>query len=160
MNLKCPQCSHEFELQAGDELDVASDCPQCGSSVPIGPQSSIDIDFSFDLDGAFSDSGLRDEAPPAAAAALTTAAEWRRMIMSALSAQMFLAVSFKVSPFTKLLASAFMETTSALRRVAAISKARRVRVLGSRKRLTMVFPLRTGTFLTVRSNILLNAEDT
>jgi len=41
--------------------------------------------------------------------------------------------------------------------LAAISKARRVRVLGSRKRLTMVLPCRAGTRLTERWRMALNA---
>ena len=48
-------------------------------------------------------------------------------------------------------------STSALRRLAAISKAMRVRVLGSRKRLTIVLPRRAGTFFTLRWRIFLNA---
>jgi len=67
MNLNCPHCGHDFELTTDGEFDPATDCPKCGSSVPVGPQSSIDIDFSFDLDGAFSDSGLSAEAIEAGA---------------------------------------------------------------------------------------------
>ena len=48
------------------------------------------------------------------------------------------------------------EITSAERRLAAISKAMRVRVLGSRKRLTIVLPRMAGTFLTLRFRIFLN----
>ena len=67
MNLNCPHCGHDFELAADGEFDTATDCPKCGSSVPVGPQSSIDIEFSFDLDGAFSDSGLSEDAIDAGA---------------------------------------------------------------------------------------------
>ena len=49
------------------------------------------------------------------------------------------------------------EMTSALRRFAAMSKAMRVRVLGSRKRLTIVLPRRAGTFFTLRESVRLNA---
>jgi hypothetical protein len=41
-------------------------------------------------------------------------------------------------------------STSADRRLAASSKVVRVRVLGSKKRLTMVLPRSSGTFLTAR----------
>jgi hypothetical protein len=68
-------------------------------------------------------------------------------IMSALSAWMFWAVSRRVSPLVVLELAASREMTSALRRLAAMSNAMRVRVLGSRKRLTIVLPRRAGTLL-------------
>src|SRR6185312_14766029 len=77
--------------------------------------------------------------------------------MSALSAWMFWAVSRRLSPLVVEELAASKEMTSALRRLAAISKARRVRVLGSRKRLTMVLPRRAGTFFTLRPRIFLKA---
>ena len=70
---------------------------------------------------------------------------------------MFCAVSRSVSPFVVLLLAASTEITSALRRLAAMSKAMRVRVLGSRNRLTMVLPRRAGTFLTLRDRVRLKA---
>ena len=86
---------------------------------------------------------LRYCAEPAALCRMTS--------MSALSAWMFCAVSRSVSPLTRLDEVPEMEITSALRRDAAISNATRVRVLGSRKRLTMVRPRSEGTFFCVRS---------
>jgi len=71
---------------------------------------------------------------------------------------MFSAVSRKVSPLTMLEELPEMEMTSALRREAAISNATRVRVLGSRKRLTMVRPRSEGTFFWVRSSVVLNCS--
>jgi hypothetical protein len=70
--------------------------------------------------------------------------------MSALSAWMFSAVSRRVSPLVVLELAASKAITSALRRFAAMSNAMRVRVLGSRKRLTIVLPRRAGTFFTLR----------
>ena len=55
-------------------------------------------------------------------------------------ARMFMAVSRRVSPFTREEAVVLMETTSAPSFLAEISKAVRVRVLGSRKRFTTVRP--------------------
>src|SRR4051812_7305421 len=77
--------------------------------------------------------------------------------MSALSAWIFCAVSRKVSPLVVLEEAASNEIVSALSSFAAISKEIRVRVLGSRKRLTMVLPRRAGTFLTLRSRMRRNA---
>src|SRR4051812_23659929 len=77
--------------------------------------------------------------------------------MSALSAWIFCAVSRKVSPLVVLEEAASNEIVSALRSLAAISKEMRVRVLGSRKRLTTVFPRRAGTFFTLRSRMRRNA---
>ncbi len=82
---------------------------------------------------------------------------WRSTIMSAFNAWMFCAVSRSVSPFVVLEAAASKEMTSALRNFAAISKEMRVRVLGSRKRLTIVLPRRAGTFFTLRSSTRRNA---
>ena len=69
------------------------------------------------------------------------------MMMSALRASRFRAVSLSVSPFFSELASAEKLITSALRRRAANSKLMRVRVLGSTNRLTTVLPRNAGTFL-------------
>ncbi len=77
--------------------------------------------------------------------------------MSALSAWMFWAVSRRVSPLVVLLVAASNEITSALSRLAAMSNAMRVRVLGSRNRFTIVLPRSAGTFLTVRDRVRLNA---
>ena len=79
--------------------------------------------------------------------------------MSALSAWMFSAVSRSVSPFCVEELAASKAMTSALSLFAAMSKAIRVRVLGSRKRLTIVLPRRAGTFFTLRRRIFLNAAD-
>src|ERR1700746_2861680 len=78
--------------------------------------------------------------------------------MSACSACKFKAVSFSDSPFCKLEVLAEILTTSALSRKAASSKDVRVRVLGSTKKLTSVFPRRAGTFLISRVPICLNAS--
>ena len=68
------------------------------------------------------------------------------------------AVSTRLSPFSTEEPDEAMLTVSALRRFSANSKEIRVRVEGSRKRLTMVFPRRTGTFLMRRSLISLNGS--
>lgn len=60
-----------------------------------------------------------------------------------------------VSPFVALLVDADMLKVSALIRFAAISKERRVRVLGSKKRLITVLPRKVGTFLMGRRDISL-----
>src|ERR1700746_4223830 len=78
--------------------------------------------------------------------------------MSACSACKFKAVSFSDSPFCKLEVLAEILTTSALSRKAASSKEVRVRVLGSTKKLTRVFPRNAGTFLISRVPICLNAS--
>ena len=70
--------------------------------------------------------------------------------MSACIASILRAVSRRVSPFTMLLDEGEKVITSALRRFAANSKEVRVRVLGSRNRLTTVLPLSAGTFLISR----------
>jgi len=59
------------------------------------------------------------------------AALCRRTMMSGFMASRFRAVSTKVSPLTTLLVEVAMLIVSALRRLAAISKEVRVRVLGS-----------------------------
>ena len=56
-------------------------------------------------------------------------------------------MSASVSPFEALEPVAAMFTVSALSRFSAISNEVRVRVLGSKKRLTTVWPRRAGTFL-------------
>jgi hypothetical protein len=53
---------------------------------------------------------------------------------------------------------AVMLITSALRRIAAISKDVRVRVLGSTKKFTRVFPRNAGTFLISRVPTCLKAS--
>ena len=68
---------------------------------------------------------------------------------------MFLAVSARVSPFVVLLVEAVMLKVSALILLAAISKDRRVLVLGSKKRVTTVLPRRTGTFFMALAEISL-----
>lgn len=68
----------------------------------------------------------------------------------------FFAVSIRVSPFMALLVEAEMLKVSALMRLAAISKERRVRVLGSKKRWITVLPRSVGTFLIGRCDISLN----
>jgi hypothetical protein len=61
----------------------------------------------------------------------------------------------RVSPFLAELVAAVIPKVSALIRLAAISKERRVLVEGSKKKLIMVFPLRVGTFLIERLEISL-----
>ncbi len=62
-------------------------------------------------------------------------------------------MSLSDSPFSTEEPLALTEMTSAERRFAASSKDELVRVLGSRKRLTMVLPRRAGTFLMSRRPI-------
>ena len=78
------------------------------------------------------------------------------MMISGCMAEMLRAVSARVSPLVVLLVEALMLKVSALIRLAATSKERRVRVEGSKKRLMMVWPRRVGTFLMGRSEISLN----
>ena len=59
-------------------------------------------------------------------------------------------VSSRVSPLVVLDMLGVMLMTSADRRLAAISKVVRVRVLDSKKRLTTVLPRSSGTFLIAR----------
>src|SRR5207253_5023195 len=68
------------------------------------------------------------------------------------------AVSLSVSPLVKLDVVAEMLITSALRRSAASSNEVRVRVLGSTKKFTSVFPRNAGTFLIWRVPTSLNAS--
>src|SRR5262245_11546140 len=68
----------------------------------------------------------------------------------------FLTVSIRVSPFSTLEWLAATERESAERRFSASSKDARVRVEGSKKRFTTVFPRRIGTFFTSRSEISRN----
>ena len=75
--------------------------------------------------------------------------------MSGIMASIFLAVSDRVSPLVVLLVEAVMLKVSALILLAAISKERRVRVLGSKKRVTTVLPRSTGTFFMVLAEISL-----
>ena len=74
---------------------------------------------------------------------------------SGLMASIFLAVSIRVSPFLTLLVEEEILKVSALIRLAAISKDNRVRVDGSKKRLTTVLPRRVGTFFIDRDDISL-----
>ena len=71
--------------------------------------------------------------------------------MSGAIASMLLTVSSSVSPLTTLDVETARLRVSALRRFSAISNDVRVRVLGSKKRLTMVRPRSAGTFLIARS---------
>ena len=71
--------------------------------------------------------------------------------MSGAIASMLLTVSSSVSPLTTLDVETARLSVSALRRFSAISNDVRVRVLGSKKRLTMVRPRSAGTFLIARS---------
>ena len=72
---------------------------------------------------------------------------WRTIIISAIRASMFLAVSLRVSPFTEDDMLDEKLITSAPSLCAAISNAVRVLVLGSKKRFTTVFPFRYGSFV-------------
>ena len=67
--------------------------------------------------------------------------------MSGAIASMLLTVSSSVSPLTTLDVETARLSVSALSRFSAISNDVRVRVLGSKKRLTMVRPRSAGTFL-------------
>src|SRR6266550_603406 len=78
--------------------------------------------------------------------------------MSACSASRLRAVSLSVSPFVRLDVVAEMLMTSALNRNAASSNDVRVRVLGSTKKFTSVFPRSAGTFLISRVPTCLNAS--
>ena len=71
--------------------------------------------------------------------------------MSGAIASMLLTVSSSVSPLTTLDVETARLSVSALSRFSAISNDVRVRVLGSKKRLTMVRPRSAGTFLIARS---------
>ena len=75
-------------------------------------------------------------------------ARWRMTTASAPMAMIVWAVSFRDSPLETLEPLAEKLMTSALRRLAAASKDRRVRVESSKKRLTTVLPRRVGSFLT------------
>ena len=68
------------------------------------------------------------------------------------------AVSLSVSPLVRLEVVAEILITSALNRSAASSKDVRVRVLGSTKKFTNVFPRSDGTFLISRVPTCLNAS--
>src|SRR6266446_5568572 len=78
--------------------------------------------------------------------------------MSACNASRLRAVSLSVSPLVRLEAVAEILITSALNRSAASSKEVRVRVLGSTKKFTNVFPRSEGTFLISRLPTCLNAS--
>src|SRR4029453_6000447 len=78
--------------------------------------------------------------------------------MSACNASRLRAVSFNVSPLVRLEVIAEILITSALNRNAASSNEVRVRVLGSTKKFTSVFPRRAGTFLISRVPTCLNAS--
>ena len=69
-------------------------------------------------------------------------AEWRIMMMSALSASMLRAVSRRVSPLDRLLAPPVTVIVSALSRLAATSKASRVGKMAASALGTMDAPLR------------------
>ncbi len=71
----------------------------------------------------------------------------RIIITSTFIASMFLAVSLRVSPLTTLEVEEDMFAVSAESLFAASSNDIRVLVLGSKKSVIMVFPLRAGTFL-------------
>src|SRR5215475_2767418 len=78
--------------------------------------------------------------------------------MSACNASRLRAVSLSVSPLVRLELVAERLITSALNRRAASSKEVRVRVLGSTKKLTSVFPRSAGTFLISSVPTCLNAS--
>ena len=71
--------------------------------------------------------------------------------MSACMALKLAIVSSRLSPLEALLLAMSRLITSALRRLAAISKVVRVRVLFSKNRLNTLLPRNSGTFLTSRS---------
>ncbi len=82
----------------------------------------------------------------------------RMTTMSIFMASRLRAVSTRVSPFVTDEPLDEMLTVSALRRFSANSNDTRVRVEGSKKRLTIVLPRSTGTFLIRRSLISLNGS--
>ena len=73
--------------------------------------------------------------------------EWRTTTTSMPIASMFLAVSMNVSPLLTLEPPAVKSRVSALSRLAARPKLVRVRVDGSKNRLTTTLPLRSARFL-------------
>ena len=83
---------------------------------------------------------------------------WRMTTMSMRMASRLRAVSTSVSPLATDDPAVEMLTVSALRRFSANSNETRVRVLFSKKALTMVLVRSTGTFLTGRSEISLKAS--
>ena len=74
-------------------------------------------------------------------------------------ASIFCTVSLKLSPFFRLLEEAEKLTVSALKRFWANSKLILVRVEFSKKRFTIVFPCKEGTFFIGRSRISLKLKD-
>ena len=93
--------------------------------------------------------GVDDRRPAqcARAGAARPTSAWRITIMSGDIASRLRAVSSSVSPFVTLDVAVAMLSVSALSRFSAISNDVRVRVLGSKKRLTTVRPRSVGTFL-------------
>ena len=83
---------------------------------------------------------------------------WRMTTMSMRIASRLRAVSTSVSPFATDDPVEEMLTVSALSRFSANSKETRVRVDASKKRLTIVLPRSTGTFLIRRSEISLKGS--
>ncbi len=83
----------------------------------------------------------------------TPADWWRTTTMSIFIAAMLRMVSLRVSPFLTELEEVVKLTESAERRFSASSKEMRVRVEGSKKRLTTVCPRRVGTLGMGRSRI-------
>ena len=79
--------------------------------------------------------------------------EWRMTMTSGFMAWRVRAVSFMLSPFWRLEPDFASPKVSAERRLPAMSKEVLVRVLGSAKKRTTLFPLRIGTFLTGRELI-------
>ena len=78
---------------------------------------------------------------------------WRSTIMLGPIASMLRAVSTSVSPLTTLELAMATPSVSALSRFSAISNEVRVRVDGSKNRLTTVRPRSVGTFLIARCEI-------
>src|SRR5204862_135364 len=79
---------------------------------------------------------------------------WRMTIMSGAIASRLRTVSSRVSPFVTLDCASATLSVSALKRFSATSNDVRVRVLGSKKRLTTVRPRSVGTFLIGRAAIV------
>ena len=74
-------------------------------------------------------------------------AAWRITMASGRMAASVFSVSTSDSPFDTLEPDAVIETASAPRRLAAISKLVRVRVDASKNRLTIIFPRSVSSFL-------------
>ena len=60
MMVKCPHCSAGFQVadERAETPDAAVTCPECLESFSLAGADEDEIDFTFDLDGAFSTGGF------------------------------------------------------------------------------------------------------